>query len=168
MNYFWRGKDTRKNFPRKKLTTRKRPTSGTGQQYLHLGVKLVSCWFSSNFICKGPHSHKSIVGPSTIVWVFEILGGVGVRFSHKQGGVDKIGEELVWKKGVLLIFIPTNLFQCCFSECLVCVCIFFIYATSISIFCVSPEQLSLIESYQQICGFCKWVIFEKQNHCSTL
>ena len=45
-----------------------------------------------------------------------------------------------------------------FSECLVCVCVLFIYTISISILCVSREELSLIKSNQQTCDFYKWAI----------
>ena len=31
--------------------------------------------------------------------------------------------------------------------------------------CVSWEELTLIESNQQIHDFCKWVTFKKQGHC---
>ena len=48
--------------------------------------------------------------------------------------------------------------------CGVCVC-FTIYTISISILCVSQEGLSLAESNQQIHGFQKGEIFEKQRHC---
>ena len=59
------------------------------------------------------------------------------------------------------------LFQCyLFLNVLVClrVCILFICTISISIFCVSQEELSLIASNQQIYDFYKWVIFEKKIH----
>ena len=55
------------------------------------------------------------------------------------GGGVKVG-------GVSLIFILSNLFQCYLSEYLVCVCVLFIYTVSISIVCVSREELTLIES----------------------
>ena len=42
-----------------------------------------------------------------------------------------------------------------FSECLVCVCVLFIYTISISILCVLREELSLIKSNQQVCDFYK-------------
>ena len=39
---------------------------------------------------------------------------------------------------------------------------------SFSIFFVSWEELSLIESNEHVCDFCKPVIFEKQRHCGAL
>ena len=44
------------------------------------------------------------------------------------------------------------------------VCVLFIYTISISIVCVSQEELNLIESNQHIYGFFKWAIFKKQRH----
>ena len=56
-----------------------------------------------------------------------------------------------------------------FSDCLVYVYVFcFIYTISISILWVSREEISFIESNQQICDFDKWANFEKQKHCGTL
>ena len=78
----------------------------------------------------------------------------------------KIGGCLK-KRGVSLIFILTNPFQCYLSECLVCVrlCVLFIYTISISIICVSQEEPSLIACNQQICDFYNWIIFDKKRHC---
>ena len=78
---------------------------------------------------------------------------------------------VVLKKGVTLIFILTNPFQCYLSlsvwfVCVcVCVCVLFIYTISISVNCVSLEELSLIASNQQIYDFYKLAIFEKKIHC---
>ena len=51
---------------------------------------------------------------------------------------------------------------------LVVVCVLLIYAVSLSILCVSWEELSHSESNQQICDFYKPVTFEKQRHGATL
>ena len=40
-----------------------------------------------------------------------------------------------------------------FSECFVCVCVLFIYTISIRIIYVSQEEISLIDSNQQIYDF---------------
>ena len=76
----------------------------------------------------------------------------GSDFSHKNGGVSKIGWEL------LLIFILSNLPQCYLSLSVLCVCVcgfFIIYVISIRIICASQEELSLIASNQQIYDFYK-------------
>ena len=52
-----------------------------------------------------------------------------------------------------------------FSECLVCVCVLFIYTTSIIIICVWQEDPSFIASNQQTYDFYKWIIFEKKRYC---
>ena len=46
-------------------------------------------------------------------------------------------------------------------------CTLLFYIISISIFCISQESLSLIESdlNQQICDIRKSLVFEKQRHC---
>ena len=49
----------------------------------------------------------------------------------------KIGGVL--KKGVSVIFILTNAFQCYLSQSVWYVCVLFVYAISISIICVSQE-----------------------------
>ena len=51
-----------------------------------------------------------------------------------------------------------------------CLCFVYLYhfTISISIICVSREEVSLTESNQQIRDFCKRVIFEKQRHCGSL
>ena len=79
-------------------------------------------------------------------------------FHHKKGGVCKIG--IILKRKVSLIFILINPFQCYLSECLVCVCVLSICNISISIVCFSREELTLIESNQQIHDFCKRVIYK--------
>ena len=45
------------------------------------------------------------------------------------------------------------------------VSVLFIYTISISINCVSLEEISLIASNEQIYTFYKWVIFWKKTHC---
>ena len=72
-------------------------------------------------------------------------------FSHKKEGVDKI-EGLFKKEGVELIFTLT------FSSIIfrvfdVPLCVLFIYTISISIVCVSWEEITLIESNQKIYDF---------------
>ena len=72
---------------------------------------------------------------------------------------------MVGKKGAVTYFHAYS-FQCYLSESFgLWVCILFIYNVSTSIICVSVEELTLIESNQQICDFYKWVIFKKQRHC---
>ena len=73
--------------------------------------------------------------------------------------VAKIGEVVLkkLKRGVSLIFILANPFQCylslsvwCACVC-VCVCVFlFIYIISINIISVSKDEPSLVASNQQI------------------
>ena len=70
----------------------------------------------------------------------------------------KYGIESCFKKGGITFFILTNPFQSylgSFSERLVCMYVQFIYTISISILCVSWEELSLTESNQQMCDFYK-------------
>ena len=55
----------------------------------------------------------------------------GFRFPYTNGAV---GRKIVLS----------------FTECLVCVCVLFIYTISISIICASQEELSLIPPNQQI------------------
>ena len=64
------------------------------------------------------------------------------------------------KKGALSFwYFWTNPFPVLsFSECLVCVCVLFIYTIPISIICVSQEEPSLI--YE----FYKWIILGKKRH----
>ena len=87
-------------------------------------------------------------------------------FSHIKGGVGK--KKVVLKKGggtLSLIFILTlsNLIFLLVSGG---VC--FAYLHHVSVFSISCEELSLIESNQQICASYKSVIFEKQIHCGNL
>ena len=81
-------------------------------------------------------------------------GGEGSDFSHKKGGIGKIGGCFK-KGGVSLVFILTDSFQCYLSLSVCCVCVFvlFIYTISISIICVSYEEPSLIASNQQMYDF---------------
>ena len=75
--------------------------------------------------------------------------GCGSDFSHKKGGAGQIGGVL--KKRVSFIFILTNrIFHQTLVRARVCVCVLFVNTISISIFCVSREEVSLIESNQQI------------------
>ena len=80
------------------------------------------------------------------------VGGWGSDFfSQKNIRVSKIGG-VVLKKGIWLIFILTNPFQCYLSLSIwcVCMCVLVICTISISIICVSQEKHSLIASNQQI------------------
>ena len=91
------------------------------------------------------------------------MGEGGSDFSYKDGAVGKI-DGVVLKKDVSLIFILTNPFS------VIClwvfgVCVLFIYTISISIICVSKDELSLAASNQQIYDFYKW-IFEKKRQCA--
>ena len=96
-----------------------------------------------------------------------LLGGGSFWNFHKKGGSDfSIKNEGVVKiewivSGVSLIFILTLSSIIVLSVWYV----LFIYTVPISIVCVSREELTLTESNQQIHGFYKWVIFEKQRHC---
>ena len=111
-----------------------------------------------------------IVGPSPLYK--GAGGGIGsVSISHKRAGDGKVGASFKKKKrgvggggrGVSLIFILTNPFQCYRSPrvCCVCVCVcararacvvcvLFIYTISISIIRVSQEEPSFITCNQQI------------------
>ena len=82
------------------------------------------------------------------------MGGGGSDFSYKDGAVGKI-DGVVLKKDVSLIFILTNPFQCYLSLSVWCVRVLFIYTISISIICVSKDELSLAASNQQIYDFYK-------------
>ena len=74
-------------------------------------------------------------------------GGVQIFLIKMEGLVKQVG--LFLKKGVPLIFILTNPFQCYLSLSVVCVFLF-IYIISIGIICVSQEEPSLIASNQQM------------------
>ena len=82
----------------------------------------------------------------------------GSDFSHKKGGIGKIGRGC-FKKGVVsFILILTNPFQCYLSLSVWCVCLcffLFIYTISIGIICVSQKEPSLIASNQQMYNFYK-------------
>ena len=68
---------------------------------------------------------------------------------------EEVLRTCCFKKGVSLVFIPTLsniIFLVVFG---IPVCVLSICTISISILCVSREELSLIESNQQICDFCK-------------
>ena len=82
------------------------------------------------------------------------MGEGGSDFSYKDGAVGKI-DGVVLKKDVSLIFILTNSFQCYLSLSVWCVRVLFIYTISISIICVSKDELSLAASNQQIYDFYK-------------
>ena len=84
------------------------------------------------------------------------------------------------KKGVSLIFILTDPFQCylslsawgvCVCVCCVCVCVcvcmcvFCLFTPFLSVLFVSQEVPSLIASYQLINDFHMRIIFEKKRHC---
>ena len=87
----------------------------------------------------------------------------GSDFYHKKGrGLWNKGEVIL-KKEVSLIFILTNPFQWYLSERLVCVCVLCIYTISISTVFVSREDLTLIESNQQIYDFCRRVIYKAKG-----
>ena len=90
--------------------------------------------------------------------------GCGSDFSHKKGGAGQIGGVL--KKRVSFIFILTNrIFHQTLVRVRVCVCVLFVNTISISVFCVSREEVSLIESNQQMYDLRKWVILENKRHC---
>ena len=72
-------------------------------------------------------------------------GGGRSDFSHKNGGVGKIGGVVV-----SLIFIIANPFQCYLSLSVWCVCVLFTYTISVSIICVSQKEPRLIASNQEI------------------
>ena len=74
----------------------------------------------------------------------------GSDFSHKKGGLGKIGANVL-KRGLLLIFIPTNPLQFHLSLSVWFVWFFlFIYTISIIIICDLQEEPSLTASNQQI------------------
>ena len=77
--------------------------------------------------------------------------GGGSDFSHKEEGVDKIGGCVVLKnRGIRVIFILTNPFQCYVSLSVWYVRVLFVYTISNSIICVALEEHSLIESNQHM------------------
>ena len=88
-------------------------------------------------------------------------------FSHKREGLVKYGA--CFKNVGGIIYVHLTLFSVIFLWVLgVHVCCLFIYTISVSILCVWWEELSLIESNQQIYTFCKRLFFEKQRHCGIL
>ena len=70
--------------------------------------------------------------------------GEGSNFSHKKRGFGKIAGV----GRLSLIFMLTNSLQYHLSECLMCVNVLRIYTITISIVCVSWEELTLTESNQ--------------------
>ena len=101
------------------------------------------------------------------VWFFEIYPKIGGSdFPHKKGGVGKIGWAVLMK--VESLHTKWSFPMISFSEWFLYVCVLFFYTISISILCVSAEEISFTESNQQIYGFCKWVNFEKLRHYGTL
>ena len=94
--------------------------------------------------------------------------GGGFMFFPQKGRSWRNRGDYFKKERVSLIFILSKPFQCYLSLSAWCVfvwCVLFVYTISVSILCVSRQGRSLIESNQQICGFYKGVIFEKQRHC---
>ena len=92
----------------------------------------------------------------------------GLEFSHKKGGlvVGKIGA--CFKKGLLLISIQTNLFQCYLSLSVLPVIVSFAFLHHVYQYsCVSWEDFNFIKSNWQICNLYKRVIFEKQRRRKT-
>ena len=86
-------------------------------------------------------------------------------FSHKNGGVGKIGGWIK-KEGYhlfsYLVTLSSVIFLWVFGVFVLC-----LFAPFLSVFiCVSQEEPSLIAaSNQQIYDFYKWIIFEKKRHC---
>ena len=79
-------------------------------------------------------------------------------FSHKKGGVCKIGRRLFLKWGFYIFSCQLTLFIMIFlCGWAMLVRIFLIYTISTNIF-VSWEELSLTESNQYICDLHKWVV----------
>ena len=76
-------------------------------------------------------------------------------FPHKKGGFGKIGGVL--KKGVSLMFIRTNPFQCYLSLSVWCVCVLCLFISFPSALFVSQEQSGL-----SLHDFHKLIIFEKK------
>ena len=80
----------------------------------------------------------------------------------KREGLLKRG--VVLKKGVSLIFILTNCWQCYLSLSVWCECVCLVYLHHFCQYlCVSWEELSLIESNQQIYDCNKWVILKSKD-----
>ena len=94
---------------------------------------------------------------------FEKSGGSDFS-SQKNGWVGKIsgGEGVLKKRGVSLIFILTNPFQCYRSLSVCCVCGFCSFTPFLSVLLVSKDEPSLTASNQQMYDFYKW-IFEKKD-----
>ena len=91
-------------------------------------------------------------------------GEGGSDFSYKKGAVGKIGGKVVLKKGVSLIFVLSNPYQCYLPLGVWYVCVLFIYTTiSTSIICISKKNLNFIASNQQTCDFYKWVILKRKG-----
>ena len=84
---------------------------------------------------------------------YNYRGGLQIFYTKRN---DLVKKRSCFRTGdVSRIFIISNPFQCylhSLSEILVCVSVF-IYIISISVFCVSQEELSCIESNQQIYDF---------------
>ena len=97
-----------------------------------------------------------------------------VEISPLQGwdrGVGKIvGGAL--KKGDYHLCSPKFFLALCFSVCvylcmLVYVCVALICIISFLFFVFARKRLSFFEPCQEICDFCKRVIFEKKRHCRS-
>ena len=91
----------------------------------------------------------------------------GSDFSCKNGRVGKWRVCFI-KRGFYLFLCRVTV-----SSVSLCVrCALLNYTISISIFCVSLENFSLIDLINRYVtsanNFYKWVVFEKQRHCGTL
>ena len=100
------------------------------------------------------------------VWVFKIFPtwGGGSNSFHKKGWVGK-NEGGVFLKRVNHLF--SHQLTLMSSFCVWCMCfarLYNFYQCSLYF----TEKISLIESNQQKCCFCMWVVFEKQRHCWPL
>ena len=77
--------------------------------------------------------------------VFKIFSkGAGSEFSHKKGGVGKIGKVILKKGGFTYFHTDYMSLMSSFSLCVMCVYLLLIYTISINILFVSQEQLSII------------------------
>ena len=107
----------------------------------------------------------------TTLWVESKWGGLSFWNFAKKGGSDFSHKKraVVLKKGdiLTLTFILNDHFQSylSLSEWW---CLLWLFTLFLNILCVSWEEISLLESNQQICDFHKSVIFEKQRNCGTL
>ena len=83
--------------------------------------------------------------------VFKIFSkGAGSEFSHKKGGVGKIGKVILKKGGFTYFHTDYMSLMPSFSLCVMCVYLLLIYTISINILFVSQEQLSIIR-FNHLC-----------------